>query len=354
MQITVTQLLERVVDLNASDLHISVGARPTIRVNTVLKPLDDYQILTSDDVEFLMSQLLDAKQRELLDINKELDFSVALGQKARFRVNAFFQRGYPSIALRYISMDIPSLEDLRLPKIVQSVCGLKQGLVIVVGPTGQGKSTTIASMIDFINNTRSEHIVTIEDPIEYVFTNKLSLIDQREMFLDSHSWDVALRSVLRQDPNIVFVGEMRDSDTMRSALQIAETGHLVFTTLHTYSASQTVERIIASFDSEKQNEIRSRLAQVTEVILSQRLMPSAKTGMVPALEIMIKNDAISNLIREGKTHMIDNVINTSAQYGMISMEKSIADLVVNGFVTVEDGLRYSTRPAELKRLLDKK
>lgn len=354
MQITVTQLLERVVDLNASDLHISVGARPTIRVNTVLKPLDDYQILTSDDVEFLMSQLLDAKQRELLDINKELDFSVALGQKARFRVNAFFQRGYPSIALRYISMDIPSLEDLRLPKIVQSVCGLKQGLVIVVGPTGQGKSTTIASMIDFINNTRSEHIVTIEDPIEYVFTNKLSLIDQREMFLDSHSWDVALRSVLRQDPNIVFVGEMRDSDTMRSALQIAETGHLVFTTLHTYSASQTVERIIASFDSEKQNEIRSRLVQVTEVILSQRLMPSAKTGMVPALEIMIKNDAISNLIREGKTHMIDNVINTSAQYGMISMEKSIADLVVNGFVTVEDGLRYSTRPAELKRLLDKK
>jgi twitching motility protein PilT len=354
MQINVTQLLERVVDLNASDLHISVGARPTVRINTVLKPLDDYQILTSDDVEFLMSQLLDNKQRELLDINKELDFSVALGQKARFRVNAFFQRGYPSIALRYISMNIPSLDDLKLPKIVQSVCGLKQGLVIVVGPTGQGKSTTIASMIDHINNSRAEHIVTIEDPIEYVFTNKLSLIDQREMFLDSHSWDVALRSVLRQDPNIVFVGEMRDSDTMRSALQIAETGHLVFTTLHTYSASQTVERIIASFDSEKQNEIRSRLAQVTEVILSQRLMPSAKAGMVPAVEIMIKNDAISNLIREGKTHMIDNVINTSAQYGMISMEKSIADLVVNGFVTIEDGLRYSTRPMELKRLLDKK
>jgi twitching motility protein PilT len=354
MQINVTQLLERVVDLDASDLHIAVGARPTVRINTALKPLDDYQILTSDDVEFLMSQLLDAKQRELLDINKELDFSVSLGQKARFRVNAFFQKGYPSLALRYISMDIPSLEELKLPQIVQRVCGLKQGLVIVVGPTGQGKSTTIASMIDYINGSRSEHIVTIEDPIEYVFTNKLSLIEQREMFLDSHSWDVALRSVLRQDPNIVFVGEMRDSDTMRSALQIAETGHLVFTTLHTYSASQTIERIIASFDSEKQNEIRSRLAQVTEVILSQRLLPSAKEGMVPALEIMIKNDAISNLIREGKTHMIDNVINTSAQFGMVSMEKSIADLVLNGFVTVEDGLRYSTRPAELKRLLDKK
>jgi len=208
-------------------------------------------------------------------------------------------------------------------------------------------------MIDYINSSRSEHIVTIEDPIEYVFTNKLSLIDQREMFLDSHSWEVALRSVLRQDPNIVFVGEMRDGDTMRSALQIAETGHLVFTTLHTYSASQTVERIISSFDSEKQNEIRSRLAQVIEVILSERLLPSVKTGMIPALEIMIKNDAIANLIREGKNHMIDNVINTS-QYGMVSMEKSIAELILNGFVTMEDGLRYSTRPMELKRLLDKK
>jgi twitching motility protein PilT len=234
------------------------------------------------------------------------------------------------------------------------VCNLKQGLVIVVGPAGQGKSTTIASMIEHINNTRSEHIITVEDPIEYIFFNKKSLIEQREMFLDSHSWDVALRSVLRQDPNIVFIGEMRDTDTLRSALQIAETGHLVFTTLHTNSASQTVDRIISSFEAEKQNEIKSQLSQVIEVIVSQRLIPSAKHGSIPACEIMVRNDAISNLIREGKPHMIDNVINTSAQFGMISIEKSIANLVISGDVAMEDAIKYSTRPAELKRLVEKK
>jgi len=297
---------------------------------------------------------LDEKQRELLEINKELDFSIALGEKARFRVNAFFQRGYPSLALRYITIEIPTFEELNLPPVIGSICNLKQGLVIVVGPAGQGKSTTIASMIENINKTRSEHIITIEDPIEYIFFNKQSLIEQREMYLDSHSWDVALRSVLRQDPNIVFIGEMRDTDTIRSALQIAETGHLVFTTLHTNSASQTVDRLISSFEAEKQNEIKSQLSQVIEVVVSQRLLPSAKSGTIPACEIMIKNDAISNLIREGKPHMIDNVINTSAQYGMISIEKSMANLVISGHVTMEDAIKYSTRPAELKRLVEKK
>ena len=309
MKINATQMLEKVVDMDASDLHLSVGARPFVRVNTVLKPLDEFQILTPDDVEFIFSQIIDTKQRDLLDINKELDFSLALGQKARFRVNAFFQKGYPSMSLRYIKMQIPTFDELHLPPIINSVCNLKQGLVIVVGPTGQGKSTTIASMIDHINNTRAEHIVTIEDPIEYVFNNKLSLIEQREMFLDSHSWDISLRSVLRQDPNVVFIGEMRDSDTIRSALQIAETGHLVFTTLHTNSASQTVDRIISSFDVEKQNEVKSQLSQVIEVIISQRLLPSAKQGTIVACELMVKNDAISNLIREGKEHgMIDEYL----------------------------------------------
>ncbi|HOD01679.1 MAG TPA: PilT/PilU family type 4a pilus ATPase [bacterium] len=354
MKINATQLLEKVVDMEASDLHISVGANPYVRVNTVLKPLTEYPVMNVDDVEFVISQFLDAKQRELLEINKELDFSIALGQKARFRVNAFFQRGYPAVALRHITMDIPTIEDLHLPPILNSVCNLKQGLVIIVGPAGQGKSTTIASMIESINKTRSEHIVTIEDPIEYVFTNKLSLIEQREMFLDSHSWEIALRSVMRQDPNIVFIGEMRDADTIRSTLQIAETGHLVFTTLHTNSASQTIDRIIASFDEEKQNEVRSQLSQVVEVIISQRLLPSDKMGSVPACEIMINSDAIANLIREGKTHMIDNIINTSAQYGMVSIEKSIANLVLSGTVALEDGLRYAPRPQELRRLVDKK
>jgi twitching motility protein PilT len=354
MKINATQLLEKVVDLDASDLHISVGAKPHIRINTALKPLDEYSVLTVDDVEFLISQLLDERQRELLEINKELDFSIALGDKARFRVNTFFQRGYPSMALRYITIDIPSFEELHLPPIVGNVCDLKQGLVMVVGPAGQGKSTTIASMIEKINIEKSEHIITIEDPIEYIFVNKKSLIDQREMYLDSHSWDVALKSVLRQDPNIVFIGEMRDSDTIRAALNIAETGHLVFTTLHTNSASQTVDRIISSFDAEKQNEIKSQLSQVVEVIISQRLIPSAKLGSVPACEVMVNNDAIANLIREGKPHMIDNVINTSAQFGMITIEKSIANLIKSGTVAVEDGIRYSNRPTELKRLLEKR
>ena len=354
MKINATQLLEKVIALNASDLHVSVGARPHVRINTVLKPLDEYPIIVADDVEFLMSQLLDTRQRELLDVNKELDFSVALGDKARFRVNAFFQRGYPSISLRYITMNIPTFEDLHLPPIIGKVCDLRQGLVIVVGPAGQGKSTTIASMVEYINKTRAEHIITIEDPIEYVFVNKLSLVEQREMFLDSHSWDVALKSVLRQDPNIVFIGEMRDADTIRSAMQIAETGHLVFTTLHTNSASQTIDRIISSFEAEKQNEIKSQLSQVVEVIISQRLLPSVKIGSIPALEIMVKNDAIANLIREGKAHMIENVINTSAQYGMISIDKSMANLVKTGLITMDDALKHSIRPADLKRLVEGK
>ena len=354
MKINATQLLEKVVDMNASDLHVSVGAPPYIRVNTILKPLSEYPVMGVDDVEFVVSQFLDAKQRELLEINKELDFSISLGQKARFRVNAFFQRGYPSVALRHISMNIPTIEELHLPPILNTVCNLKQGLVIIVGPAGQGKSTTIASIIENINKTRSEHIITIEDPIEYVFTNKLSLIEQREMFLDSHSWETALRSVMRQDPNIVFIGEMRDLDTIRSTLQIAETGHLVFTTLHTNSASQTVDRIIASFDEERQNEIKSQLSQVVEVIISQRLIPSTKEGSIPACEIMINNDAISNLIREGKAHMIDNIISTSAQYGMMSIEKSIANLILSGDITVEDGLKYALKPQEVKRLISRR
>ncbi len=354
MKINATQLLEKVVELDASDLLISVGSKPFLRINTALRVLDDYSEITVDDVEYFLSQILDTKQRELLDINKELDFSIALGQKARFRVNAFFQKGYPSVSMRHIPMEIPSFETLHLPSIFENFCNIKQGLIMVVGPAGQGKSTTIASMIEKINLNRAEHIITVEDPIEYIFAHKKSLIEQREMFLDTHSWDISLRSVLRQDPNIVFIGEMRDSDTIRSVLQIAETGHLVFTTLHTNSASQTIDRIISSFAAEKQNEIKSQLSQVIEVVISQRLIPSTQAGTVPAFEIMIKNDAIANLIREGKAHMVDNVINTSAQFGMVSMERSIADLISAGLISFEDGIKYCNRPMELKRLVESK
>lgn len=314
-----------------------------------LQILSEFPPLSVDDVEYFLSQIIDTQQRELLEINKELDFSVALGTKARFRVNAFFQKGYPSAALRYIPITIPALESLNLPNYIANLCNLKQGLILVVGPTGHGKSTTIASMLDRINETRSEHIITIEDPIEYVFTNKKSLIEQRELFLDTHSWGVALKSVLRQDPNVVLIGEMRDAETISSALQISETGHLVFATLHTNSASQTVERIIASFPSDKQDEIRTQLSQVIEVVISQRLIPSEKKKVVPAIEVMLGSDAVKNLIREGRAHMLDNVIKTSSQVGMVSLEKSMADLIKGGLITFEEAAKYTTRPDELRR-----
>ncbi len=351
MRLDATQILEQVVSNNASDLHLCVGVSPHIRVNTVLSPLADYPPSTTEDIEYFLSQVLDEDQKSLYEINRELDFSIALGNKARFRVNAFYQRGYPSVALRSIPMTIPTLEDLNLPEILGKLCDLKQGLILVVGPTGHGKSTTIASMIDKINNSRAEHIITVEDPIEYVYTNKSSFIEQREMYIDTHDWDIALKSVLRQDPNIVMIGEMRDIETMTAALQVSETGHLVFATLHTNSAAQTVERIINSFPEGSKAQVRLQLAQVLEVIISQRLLPSSTKGMVPAVEIMLATDAIRNLIRENKTHMIDNTIRTSMSVGMQPIERGLALLVEKGWVDVSDAMKYAILPDELARLL---
>ena len=251
-------------------------------------------------------------------------------------------------------MNIPKLDDLNLPNTVEQLTNLKQGLVLVVGPTGHGKSTTIAAMIDRINDTRSEHIVTIEDPIEYVFTNKKSLIEQREMYLDTHSWDVALKSVLRQDPNIVMVGEMRDAQTMSAVLQISETGHLVFATLHTNSAAQTIERMIVAFPEGKQGQIRQQLAQVMEAVVSQRLLQKKGGGLIPAAEILVATSAVRNLIREGKTHMIDNVISTSLGMGMIDLEHSLADMVTKGLIDAEEAMKYSTKPDNLRTALKQK
>jgi len=326
MKINATQILEKVIASNASDLHITVGCSPFIRVNMQLHLLNEFPPLSVDDVEYFLSQILDTQQRELLEVNKELDFSVALGTKARFRVNAFFQKGYLSAALRYIPISVPPIESLNLPTYFGNLCNLKQGLILVVGPTGHVKSTTIAAMLDRINETRAEHIVTIEDPIEYVFTNKKSLVEQRELFLDTHAWNIALKSILRQDPNVVLIGEIN-------------------------SASQTVERIISSFPAEKQNEIRLQLSQVIEVVISQRLIPSEKKKVVPAIEIMLGSDAVKTLIREGRTHMLDNVIKTSSQVGMVSLEKSLAELIKDCSITWDDGVKYTSRPEELRRLV---
>ena len=346
-----TPLLEKVLQMKASDLLLSVTNQPFARINGRLAPLTDMQVLTAEDIEFFLSQILKADQKDILDVNKEIDFSVALGNKARFRVNAFYQKGYPSVAMRTIPMSVPDLDSLNLPATVPQLCNLKQGLVLVVGPTGHGKSTTIAAMIDKINQTRAEHIVTIEDPIEYIFTNKQSLIEQREMYLDTHSWDVALKSALRQDPNIVMVGEMRDAQTMSAVLQISETGHLVFATLHTNSAAQTIERIIVSFPESKQSQVRQQLSQVIEAVVSQRLLQAKNGGLTPAVELLLATDAVRNLVREGKTHMIDNVISTSLGVGMQDLEHSLADLVEGGKVDLDEAMKYSTKPDNLRTAL---
>jgi twitching motility protein PilT len=349
----VAQLLEKVVDMQASDLHLSVGVSPVVRVNTALSPLSDIPPLTVEDIEFFLTQVLSQEQKDVLDVNKELDLSVALGEKVRFRVNVFYQKGYPAVALRAIPVKVPSLEALNLPPVVGQLAELPQGLVLVTGPTGHGKSTTIAAMVDRINETRAEHILTIEDPIEYIFGNKKSLIEQREMYLDTHSWEVALKSVLRQDPNVVFIGEMRDHASMQAALTISETGHLVFTTLHTNSAAQTIDRVIDSFPQHQQAQVRTQLSQVLEAIVSQRLVPSASKGMVPAVEVMMVNSAVRNLVREGKTHQLDNVISTGGNAGMVNLENSLAELVKNGDIQMEDALHVSLNQDELRRLLEK-
>lgn len=351
MKINITKILEETLEKSISDLHFSIGAKPFVRVSGKIMQLEEYEPLTLDDLESLLMQLLEDQQREIFEINKELDFSVSLGTKARVRVNAFFQKGYPSLALRVIPIGVPKLADLNLPPAIEHLCDLRQGLVLVVGPTGHGKSTTVAAMIDNINEKRAEHIITIEDPIEYMFINKKSLVEQREMYLDTHSWDVALKSCLRQDPNIVVIGEMRDPETMDAALRISETGHLVFASLHTNSAAQTIERIISSFSQERRSEVSVLLSYVLEVVISQRLIIGKDGNLYPAVEIMLGSEAVKNLIREGKSHMLDNIISTSSQVGMISLEKSLSELVNKGLVDGDEAMKYTSRPELLRRLL---
>ena len=344
-----TQILEKVLELNASDLHLTVGSVPVVRVFTKLQSLKEYVPLTEDDVEAFLAQVLDQQQRDLFNVNKEIDLSLALGTKARFRLNAFYQKGYPSVSIRTVPMRVPTIEELHLPPIFSKICDLKQGLVLVAGPTGSGKTTTMASMVDRINEARAEHIITIEDPIEYVFKNKLSLVEQRELHTDTHSWTVALKGVVRQDPNVVVVGEMRDLDTIEAVLQISETGHLVFASLHTNSASQTVDRIIAAFPSGRQDQVRLQLAASLEAVFSQRLLPSIEGDVVPAVEVLLATDPVRSIIREGRTFMLNNVIATSASQGMCSLEKSLADLVNKKVVDFSYALRVAPNHEELRR-----
>ncbi|MEX0888099.1 MAG: PilT/PilU family type 4a pilus ATPase, partial [Patescibacteria group bacterium] len=326
----VRTLLQKTIELNASDLHLTVGAPPVLRIRGDLTPAPGTDILGPDQLEQLVFELVSDEQKDLLLTQKEIDFSFAYGEEARFRVNAFHQRGYLAASLRRIPLKIPTLEELNLPKVLAEFCNLPQGFILLTGPTGHGKSTTIAAMIQRINETRPVHIITIEDPIEYIYPHLKSLVDQREMHLDTYSWEVALRSALREDPDVVMIGEMRDYETISSAITIAETGHLVLATLHTNSASQTVDRIIDSFPEAQQQQVRIQLSSILEGVIAQRLVPSLQGALVPAVEIMLPSPAVRSTIREGKTHQLDNVIATSFDQGMISLERALSQLVNEG------------------------
>ena len=351
MNFNAAQILEKVVSVEASDLHLVVGSVPYVRIKRNLSPMKGFSSLSLEDVNSFLHQVLEKDQFDIFEVSKELDFSISLGGASRFRVNAFYQKGYPSVALRHIPQIIPTLEELHLPKVLGSLSNVKQGLILVVGPAGHGRSTTIASILEQINVTRADHIITLEDPIEYIFLNKKSLIEQRELYVDTTSWDNALKFILRQDPDVVFIGEMRDMDTISAALRISETGHLVFATLHTNSAAQTVERIISAFPSEKQNSFQSQLSGILEAVISLRLIPAKDGDVYPAVEIMVCNDAVRNLIREGKFEHIDNVINTSSNVGMVSLERSIATLIQEGRIAPEEGIRYAPNPDQVRRFL---
>lgn len=347
----IQQLLELTVQRNASDLHLSVGFPPTLRIHGELIPVPGESVSSQEQIESMIAPLLSEVQRNTYNQTFELDFSFEFENKARFRVNIYRQKGYPAAALRLIPFRIPAVEDLGLPSIVIKLAELKQGFVLVTGPTGHGKSTTLASFINKINQDRAVHIITIEDPIEYVYPLGKALIEQREMFKDTRSWGNSLRAALREDPDVVLVGEMRDLETISSAITIAETGHLVFATLHTNSASQSVDRIIDVFPEIQQPQIRLQMAATLEAIISLRLIPTIEPGRTLASEILFATPAVRNIIREGKSYLIDNIIETSAELGMQILERSLADLVKKGKISQETALRYAQRPELLGKLL---
>jgi twitching motility protein PilT len=338
---------------NASDLHISVGKRPTIRIDDVLVPLAQENILHKEDTEGLVLALLNDEQKEEFYEKRQLDFSYNFKDKARFRANVYFQRGFMAAALRLIPSRIRTIEELSLPPILHDFAKLQQGFILVVGPAGHGKSTSLAAILDEINHNRTDHIITVEDPIEYIFSQDRAMISQREVGDDTPSFHVALRSILRQDPDVIMLGEIRDAETMSAAMTSAETGHLVFSTLHTNSASQTINRIIDSFPSSQQGQIASQLAGTLVAIVSERLVPRVGGGRVPATEILLVNSAVQNLIREGRIYQIDLVIETSVQEGMISLNRSLVSLVKRNEISMKQAEAYSPNTSELKLLLQR-
>lgn len=347
----IKQILEMCVQYAASDVHIIVGIPPMYRLHGNLVKVPEMGVVTPESAQNLIYPLLSETQRELVNVDRELDFSHALPSGARFRVNVYHEKGNIAAALRYIPNTIRSLEELGLPSIVGKLTELKQGLVLVTGPTGHGKSTSLAAMIERINETRSEHIVTIEDPVEFVYTPKKSLISQRELHADTHSWNVALKSVLREDPNVVLIGEMRDYETIESALTIAETGHLVFATLHTNSAAQTIDRIVDVFPEAQQTQIRSQLSLSLEAVLAQRLLPSVDGRRTAVMEVLTASSAVRSLIRDGKSHMLSSTIQTSSDMGMRTLEMALAESYRLGKISLPVAREYALNLDELNRLV---
>ncbi|MBW4061305.1 type IV pilus twitching motility protein PilT [Candidatus Saccharibacteria bacterium] len=344
-------LLEQVTRLNASDLHLQVGLPPMLRIDGSLKAVEDVALLDAADVEKLIFSILDDDQKEILLKDKEVDFSFAFGTYGRFRVNAFHERGNLAAALRLIPSQIRTLEDLEMPKILGDFARFPRGLVLVTGPTGSGKSTTLAAMVDRINTERACHILTIEDPIEYAHHSKKSIVVQREIHYDTYSFAAALRSSLRQDPDVVLIGEMRDLETISAAVTIAETGHLVLATLHTNSAAQSIDRMIDVFPPHQQQQIRIQLAGMLQGVVSQRLVPSIGGGRVVAAEILVATGAVRNIIREGKTHQLDAVIQTGADMGMTSMDRVLVQLIQAGKITYDEAKNFALDLTELDRLM---
>lgn len=352
LKVTMDELLRVTVERNASDLHLTVGLPPMLRISGKLVPTE-YPRLMPDDTKRLIYSILNDKQKEKFEKTWELDCSHGVRGFGRFRVNVFKQRGVVGSALRAIPSTVPSRNELHLPIVAEEVVKRPHGLILVTGATGMGKSTTLACMIDIINTERSSHIITIEDPIEYVHPHKKSMINQRELGQDTQSWGNALRGVLREDPDVILVGEMRDLDTIQGTLTAAETGHLVFATLHTSDASQTVDRVIDVFPPHHQQQIRIQLAAVLEAVFSQQLIiHSSGVGRVPACEVMLATPAIRNLIREGKSHQIYTALQTGSKHNMQTMEQSLLNLYLNKQISYEDAISHTMHPDDMRRMIE--
>lgn len=344
-------LMLKMIELDASDLHLAIGIEPVYRIHGRLQPAKDYEKLTPEGVEKLINEILDPFKRKVFDELKELDFAYEIEGKARYRINLFYHRGSPGASIRLIPNKIRKIEELGLPLILKDLAMKLRGLILVTGPTGSGKNTTLAAMIDHINENASRKIVTIEDPIEYVHKHKKSLIVQREVGSDTRSFAEALKHALRQDPDVILIGEMRDLETISTAITAAETGHLVMTTLHTPDAPQTIDRIIDVFPTHQQNQVRVQLANVIQGVISQQLLPKKGGGRVVAVEVMIATPAVRNLIREGKVAQIYSVIQTGAKFGMQTMDQAIAKLYKSGLIEKEVAMEFAHNPDVLEKLI---